>query len=291
MAIAGFNDVDPFYLDSVEIVDLSDGTPTCDPVADYPLSVFEAVGAFIDGRPRVCGGHDGVEVTDKCYQYMHESNQWREVKEMLTPRYKQGSSLVDSTTWFITGGYNAAHLDTTEVWQDEAFAYGPPLPQPLRDHCQLTINSSHVMVLGGHNGTVSTTSVHMLDWDSGDWLTMPDLPFTIGNDVCGLIENSQNGQEVVACSRGYKCQIFSFRSNEWREGPSMEEDILYEAAMVQLQKNFVVVGGWLSNEVDSNSVYEFDQEGCRWVTKAATLEVARRGAVGTAVPDSVVNCE
>ena len=298
MVIGGVVDDSPSteYLDSVEVLDFSSDSPDCGSVANYPLAVTFSTGDLVDGRPRVCGGYDGTAVTNMCYEYITESNQWQDVAPMQTPRYVHKSSKVDSATWFITGGYDlTTTFDTTEVWQNGEFTYGPRLPFPLRNHCQLTLDASYILILGGYNGTAYINSFHMLDWKSADWIPMPDTPFTLGNDVCGIIEHSENGQELVIMQHGNTpSQIFNFGDNTWREGPTMGEPISYEEASVQMNHNFVTLGGRLNNNAAANntdSVYEFDEEGYRWVTKAATLQTKRQGAVAIAVPDELVDCD
>ncbi len=132
---------------------------------------------------------------------------------LRSARSAHGSSLVDGATWLVTGGLDDDFqvTDTSEVWQEDqedgdGFAPAAVLPLPLYDHCQLSLDSSYVMVVGGSNDTSvsgpgleeTSTSVHMLDWRAAEWLPqLPDAPQGVYADACGVIDNSQNGLEVV----------------------------------------------------------------------------------------------
>ena len=297
LVIGGYSDeLGGIYLDTVEVIDLSSDTSNCAPVANYPIPIGFGVGAIINGRPRVCGGDSPA--TDSCYQYLYETNQWEEVDSLQEVRTQAASSMVNSATWFITGSNDGSDppSDTTEVWSSEGefVGFGPDLPLPLRGQCQITVNSSYVLILGGNDGTAATTNFFMLDWREAEWREpLPDLQSATDKDVCGLIENSENGQEIVVMGDAATCHIYNFRNNSWRPGPLFEgpDSTLSESsATVQLNKNFVFLGGYLGNALTTDSIYGFDQENYRWVQKAATLSSTKRGAIAIAVPDDLVDC-
>ena len=297
LVVGGYSNNAGSFLDTVEAIDLESDSQNCAPVANYPVPIAFGVGAMVNGRPRVCGGHNSEVVAfSDCYEYLYETNQWQQVESLQMGRAAPGSSLVDSETWLISGGYDslAQATETTEVWEaeEQGFTYATDLPQTLFNHCQLTINSSHVMILGGANDTSEWTSVYMLDWRNAEWLPpLPDAPATINGDACGLITNSENGQEVVVLHASNVVSIFNFRDNAWRDGPELEEETLsIDMETVQLSKTFVMLGGYVGDNICTDSVYEFDEEEYRWVRKGATLSEEKRAVIPIAVPDHVVDC-
>ena len=297
LVIGGYNDELGSYVDTVEVVDLLGENSDCAPIAPYPIPIAWAAGAIIDGRPRVCGGEGPF--TDQCYQYLYESNQWENLQPSLQEaRSDAGSGMVNSATWLITGGWDGIDppTDTTEVWSsvDGLFLeFGPDLPLPLRGHCQVTLNYSYVFVLGGYDGSDYSLSFNVLDWDAEEWLEpLPDLPGYILFDACGLIQNPENGQELVVLASGTACYIFNFRNETWREGPVLEgvnSDLQESATAVQMGDNFLVLGGYLGDGVSTDTVYEFDQDNYLWIPRDS-LSSARRGVIGIPVPDDMVNC-
>ncbi len=152
--------------------------------------------------PIVCGGRntDTGLVTNECNQYNYDGNVWVPTNQnMLESREQAMASLIDSSSWLISGGENGIirSLDTTEVYKDGSFSYGPSMPTARFAHCQVTLNSSHIAILGGKNTTGYLSDFYLLDWENQDWIPMPDIPGTIYLDPCGLIENSVNGQEHI----------------------------------------------------------------------------------------------
>lgn len=64
------------YTDYVELVDL-DTSVKCGNISKFPVDIQGSVGAFVRGRPLVCGGHSS-EVGDivDCYSYDLENDAW-----------------------------------------------------------------------------------------------------------------------------------------------------------------------------------------------------------------------
>ncbi len=296
MVIAGWNyDVGSF--DSVEAIDLTSEIQSCLSPSGYPFSGTYHVGTMLDGVPLVCGGYDDDRDigTDECYWYNYNDNVWVPTSQnMLESRYAPAASLIDSATWLISGGQNEIWetVDSTEVYKDGRFSYGPTLPTVRFGHCQVTLNTSHIAILGGSNGTNSLTDFYLLDWDDQSWHSMPDLPWDILYDICGLIENSVNGQELVVFDNYASCQIFNFEENAWKEGPLLPDDTkLFENSLVaQMEQTFYILGGRFEGEISSDVVYKFDQENYEWVRQSFVLSNPIEGGVAIPVPDNVVHC-
>ncbi len=294
MVVGGFSDDLASELNNVEVLDLDSDNSGCDSIANYPMPTDSMVGVVMDGAPFLCGGFvpeigDG---TDECYTYNYETLSWDASRNKMTmPRYYHRASLVDSATWLITGGRDAAgvYFDSTEIYQDGAFTQGPTLPSERDCHCQVTLNSSYVAILGGYNGVEYDQTFYLLDWATQGYESMPDAPFPFCNDGCGLIDNSDNGQELVFFNEN-DCQIFNFASNDWRDGPAIPSDVTYESMTVQMLKDFYVMGGRRPDDSSTDSVYRFDAENYQWIREGVTLQTPRRKGVGLAVPDNVVNC-
>ncbi len=299
--VGGYNDNTGEYYDSAEVVDLTSEVQSCLPPANYPFPVYYMVGTLINDMPLICGGYDdhSASFTDACYQYNHSDNRWFPTQEtMLHGRWGHQASMVDSETWLISGGQinvgDYDRYDSTEVYQNDIFDYGPVLPTPRAFHCQVTLNSTHIAVLGGRNETDDYLSdFYLLDWENQDWTPMPDLPFLISSDPCGLIENSANGQEMVVLAKHDDCQIFNFGDQTWRPGPILADGphIKWESMVAQMTKNFYILGGRLEDEPGvTDVVFEFDAENYEWVRQSFTLSNLRRGGVAIPVPDDVVEC-
>ncbi len=104
IVIGGFVDG---AIDDVEVLDYDDGQSlACDAIPDYPVEVFGATGALIDGRVKVCGG--GFDVNslfyNSCYDYDPEEGEWLKAESLQRERIYPSSSLIGNE-WFVSGGY------------------------------------------------------------------------------------------------------------------------------------------------------------------------------------------
>ncbi len=106
---------------------------------------------------------------------------------------------------------------------------------------------------------------------------------------CGLINNPENGIEVVIVEDGVT-EIFNFGNGEWKTGPMVEH--FYYAGYAQIGDTFVVVGGYSLDESDySDRIYKFDHINYEWIMMSQRLQVSRSYYPGVfAVPDEFVTC-
>ena len=49
--------------------------------------------------------------------------------------------------WMVTGGYDGTttRLSSTEILTADGWVPGPPLPEPLSDHCQVTLGEKTIV--------------------------------------------------------------------------------------------------------------------------------------------------
>ncbi len=121
----------------------------------------------------------------------------------------------------------------------------------MRDHCQLTVNSTHVFFAD----TCDTGKVYLLEWDEQTWKELPQMTVERDYMSCGLISNPENGIEVVIVENGVT-EIFNFIDEEWKTGPTVES--FDWAGYAQIGDTFVVVGGRNDAEGTLDTIYKFD---------------------------------
>ncbi len=297
MVVAGWN-ANNDVMDTVQVINLASEIQSCLTPSDYPLSVWGLVGTMFNGLPLVCGGFDDDNdiSLNECYQYNYQDNICAPNNEnMLESRVSPAASMVDSATWLISGGgYGSSlvnSLDSTEVYHDGEFSYGPTLPSARYSHCQVTLNSSHIAILGGKNGTHILNDFHILDWDNHSWTEIPNSPYLFISP-CGLIENSEKGQELVVLPNYDECHIFNFLEKAWRVGPNLPEDtkIGFSSMVAQMEKSFYILGGRLVDGNTTDAVFKFDEENYAWIRQSFVLSSPTDAGVAIPVPDYVVNC-
>ena len=76
---------------------------------------------------------------------------------MKENRAKAAASVTFNGELFVTGGQNMDYsaLNSTEIFKNGAWEYGPQLPVSMASHCQLTTKSG-VIVSGDYYGNLST---------------------------------------------------------------------------------------------------------------------------------------
>ncbi len=274
IVIGGFNDYDD-DLRSVEVIDLENPSSTCNAISDYPFGNKGMAVGLIDNIIKTCGSEYG---SDSCYDYNPSTNSWTLSVDLLTSRDNPRASFIDNV-WLVSGD---DYETTTEMWTGNIFEPGPQLPTYMYLHCQLTINSTHVFFADDYD------VVYLLDWPAQSWIELP--PMTVNRDwpSCGLINNPQNGQEVVIVEDGVT-EIFNLNDLTWRSGPPVT--MFDEASYVQFGDTFVVVGGqdYVGDALDT--IYKFDHLNYDWILMDQRLKTPRESYPGVvAVPDEFVTC-
>jgi len=152
------------------------------------------------------------------------------------------ASSVVNERWLITGGVDVNFFiqDGIYLYEEGIFAFNGYMPTITRDHCQVTLNDTHVFVTSGYseemtfilNGLQQTSIVCILE----------DIPELMYGDAWGLLNNPVNGQgectlTCVSLLMSFTLEIlvtlsdqaflFSLTTLEWREGPKLPKDLKF----------------------------------------------------------------
>ncbi len=201
------------HLNSVEVIDLKNSSNSCY-LQDYPKKDSRMTVGLIDGLIKSCGSYSDA---DRCYDYNPATNSWDESTRLINKRDSPRSSFIDGI-WLVSGDESSGSNDvpqTTEMWTGTTFEPGPQLPIEMYSPCQLTINSTHVFFAD----TYETGSAFLLDWYAQTWTELPPVPVVRGYMSCGVINNPDNGVEVVIAIDG-DTDIFNLREEAWWTGPT-----------------------------------------------------------------------
>ncbi len=281
--IGGYNSDDyDGYLSNAEVIDLESSSSTCDPIADYPVNDTGMAIGIIDGLIKSCGSQYDSDI---CFDYSPATKSWSTSVSMLNARYYPRASFIDGV-WLLSGDYTGSDDDpySTEMWTGSGFAPGPTLPRYMEYPCQLTVNSTHVFF----TDSWSTDIPYLLDWYSQTWTELPPPTVQRLFPSCGLINNPENGHEVVIVEDGVS-EILNLRTMTWRMGPSLPS--FDNAGFTQLRETFVVVGGETNSDHPIGTIYQFDHINYDWILKSQKLQVARTKFPSVvAAPDIFVSC-
>ncbi len=162
--------------DDVEIIDLESSATICQSFTSLPNVTHSGIGGLGFGEePFVCGGHDRV-----CFHYRDES--W--IPESNLPEVQGHSAFCPSPftnenyKLFVTGGYSQSEwLNSTLVLTPDGWETLPlSLPVTIYDHCSLLLNSTTVMVIGGHQSSPgSAKNTYLFNADTNEWTEGPFL--------------------------------------------------------------------------------------------------------------------
>jgi len=172
---------------SVEVLDDRGSLQKSCNAPDFPLAVFGATGAFLDGKVVICGGDSSEGFTRSCYELESGSDRWVESLSLPGKATRHMRSSVLGQKWLLSGGQGGGGVETF-VLEQGIFTPGPELPFSKFGHCQLTLNSTHIFFAG------DGVETFLYDWPRYEWIFLDDLPADIAFGACGLLNSDEKGQ-------------------------------------------------------------------------------------------------
>ncbi len=233
-------------LDTVEVIYLANPSSICQPLRNYPIGDHGMAVGLIDGLIKSCGS---TEDTDICYDYDYTTDSWAISPRMVNERFTPRASFIDGI-WLVSGDNDEETSSTTDIWTGDHFELGPPLPQQMNQHCQLTVNSTHVFFADNFN-----SPSYLLNRYEGTWMELPPMNERREYQICGLINNPENGLEAVVYEDGVT-EIFNLNDLTWRYGPPLR--LLERSGYTQLTDTFVIVGGFGMYSADPDEMDYLD---------------------------------
>ena len=261
----GFNNA----VTSNEAYDLAFGQPAlCSTIPnDYQNRLYGTVGTFINGAPLICGGYDTTywERSSRCLKY--ENDSWMEAGQLRQERKHAAATMLYNGSWVVTGGVdNEDDLDTIEVYTPgQGFTVSDiTLPEKTSGHNILTLNETHLFLIDG-------SYTYILDMESGNWTEMARSSNSFWYSFAGVIVRS-NGEKEVVVAVGQHTEIFSLKSNSWRDSTPLPNRSTNYGSSVQYGNTFLAVGG-----SGSNAVYMFNPEDDKWEHLLSTQAEEQNG--------------
>ena len=143
---------------------------------------------------------------DKCY----ELGSTTPVATMSKNRTHAASVSIQNTMW-VTGGEDENFIDlrSTEFVDPTSRTVrpGPKLPKETYAHCLVKINSSTVMLIGGHSDSMGLTNkIWFFNFDNEErgWVGGPDMNTRRRAHACGIIKDSKkNPQKSLISDRNH----------------------------------------------------------------------------------------
>jgi len=178
------------YLGDTRLVEVPSFQPveSCSipPIPTSRFQLYEAVSGIVHGKILVCGGFDQLKSVSNCYKL--DNGTWKPHHSLSTGRHDAAAS-INGEGWMMVSGGRADNtiLASTEILTADAWVQGPPLPEPLQGHCQVTINGK-ILVAGGQipDGDFSD-KVYVLT--GATWTTIQPMENGRAFHSCSIINN------------------------------------------------------------------------------------------------------
>ncbi|MGD1241291.1 Kelch repeat-containing protein [Mycobacterium seoulense] len=144
---------------------------------DLPVPVSHAMAVTWQGNPVVLGGwksEGGKNVaSDQVWRVIN--SRWVELPHLLQPRAAAAAAVVGDRL-VVTGGVDAsgALLNTTEVFDGNAWTLGAPIPTPRRMLAAAS-DGKLVYTVGGADGAGDLATVEAYDPGAKTWTPLPAL--------------------------------------------------------------------------------------------------------------------
>ena len=144
---------------------------------DLPTPVSHAMAVTWQGNPVVLGGWkpEGGKTVASDQVWRVINSRWVELPHLLQPRAAAAAAVVGDRL-VVTGGVDAAGalLNTTEVFDGNAWTLGAPIPTP-RQMLAAASDGKLMYTVGGTNGTADLATVEAYDPGAKAWTPLPAL--------------------------------------------------------------------------------------------------------------------
>jgi N-acetylneuraminic acid mutarotase len=166
------------------------------------VRMFAAAAQLQDGKLLVTGGYDASQSDLKSAEMLTEEGWESNIPSLPVTIYAHCMVTVNSTTVMVIGGFQSGLGKTFYfTFGEESWTEGPELKNKRGYHSCGKIRRNKesqemsIIVAGGYAGGSSfLSSVEILDEDSNEWQTGPELPF--GIRLSQMVED-QNGGVVL----------------------------------------------------------------------------------------------
>ena len=254
-----------------------------------------------------CGGGVTADIVDTDYlvfKYDTTTDTWASLPPCPTCYYglSQHNAKLVSTGGVKCGDPFTTPTKSIHVLQDSNWVAAlPPMHTARFDPSTFTYNT-HLIVCGGVTSWTSvkqytcTSSVEMLNSETGQWSTLAPLPFAlclmsvaVCDDKCYLIGGAdQEGMDPRACSAPLPLLTESAsQPSPWEVLPNC---LLYGSTAAVLGGCVLALGGVTQANISSTDVYLYSRNSKSWRrTTAVNLPIASHSATSTTLAeDSII---
>jgi len=247
----------------------SDSELPCDPdFPPYPHGEVEGtVGLLVNDSIVLCGGarYDDLGWYKDCFQLVSDEVtgrlNWKFFPSMSHERGWAQSILLKDGSWLVLmgeGRYGSQQSDS-EIFNISTgtWTQGPEFPYATSGHCAVSINQSHILLVGGFN-----SGCFIFNLEDNSFEAVPDLPSSIrqfhscarrADGIIAIAGGCIDEDCVFPLQMSTKVELFDPQSMTWTAGPELDVG-LAGAALVADGEDLLLIGG-LNDEGLKDTVY------------------------------------
>ncbi|MGE2816705.1 Kelch repeat-containing protein [Mycobacterium heidelbergense] len=212
---------------------------------DLPVAVQRATAVNWQGNPVVLGGLKSVGgksvASDQVWRVIN--SRWVEMPHLLQPRAAAAAAVVGDRL-VVTGGVDAsgALLNTTEVFDGNAWSLGAPIPTP-RQMLAAASDGKLVYAVGGTNGTSDLPTLEAYDPAAKAWTSLPALPQARSDLGVAITDGRLVAVGGVSSGQVLKTvSVFDLMTKTWTGLPDMTTPS-HGMSVAAVEKSVYAIGG------------------------------------------------
>lgn len=231
------------------------GTDTWTALSPYPISVWRASLAALDGTIYGMGGYETLNPfpfspTNKAYSYDPGTDTWSPIQDMISPRGSSSSVILDGKIHLV-GGANTTALDTHHMYDpgNDMWSSVTNLNQERSGLTSAVVNGN-IYAIGGYflsGGVQSLSSAEEYDPGTGNWTTIANMPFTKLGISSGVI---QGKLYVFGNENGTNVLEYDPTGDIWTELVAMPENVNFSGAASFNNLIYIIGGGEVNLATD-----------------------------------------
>jgi len=292
LAVGG-QDVNDMPLTDVEFFNPFSSTNNCVKKPDFPSeSTFLGCG---DKYFFIAGENEFLDYTPV---YELVDNAWIERNAIGNQRYSASCAVLTNNSFWVVGGGTTNQINQDKVLRsseilikpEDQFIMSQELPEDMKDQCMSKINSTHFFIGGTYYNWRNAYVVNTAD-DEFVFTQLPTMTQDRQYAACGsFITDEGNDLSIIVAGGAYAyglptSEIFSFKTNEWKNGPTLPRGFGVGGYFSDEQNPLILVGGFDDRGDPQTNVIHYVKDSNTFELLPANLNIARDGLTVTGVYD------
>ena len=283
------------------IIDLQNDEVTCTLPA-YPLQLANGAGGIIEDEiPLICGGYKSSKYFPNCYTLTDKT--WTEIGKLETGQSSMGTgNIVVNGSLLLTGGTGTGNIPLNSMVMIDSGSMVEVLkemPNHLVGHCNVRLNSSHIMVMGGNSDDDRSTSDTLIfDLVNQEWTQGPSMKGKRENHGC--IQMLLGDQPIIWVTGGENgarslqtTEYLEDLDQGWQPGPDLPYKLDFHRMVASEDLETIYITGG-SKALENGEILQLQCSGstpdtCSFATLTLDFDVIRFAHIALPVSNTLAD--